>query len=104
MDKESYRRYLERVFDYLNVYSVLTMYNEQYPDKKIDYSNLISFVSRKEYNKISEKRLENLTYFIKQNVGLNMILENNKEKHIIEKSRKELKKDIIEIIKEFKGE
>jgi len=43
-------------------------------------------------------------FFIKQKVAVNLILEDSKDKHIIEKSKKELKKELIDIIKEYKGE
>lgn len=104
MNKENYREYLERVFEYLNVWSLCCLYNKEYPNHKINYNNLKNFVNKKMYEKVSENRLEKLVFFIKQKVALNLILEDSKEKHIIEKSKKELKKELIEIIKEYKGE
>jgi len=104
MNKESYRKYLEKVFEYLNVWSLCSLYNKEYPDYKINYNNLKNFVNKKMYEKISESRLEKLVFFIKQKVAVNLILEDSKDKHIIEKSKKELKKELIEIIKEYKGE
>lgn len=104
MEKEVYRRYLENIFDYLNVWSVCSLYNEKYPSEKIDYTNLKNFVNKKMYEKISVKRLENLTFFIKQNVGMDLILENNNEQHLIEKSKKEMKQEILKIIENYEGD
>ena len=50
------------------------------------------------------KRLEKLTFFIKQNVGMNLILENKNEEHLIEKSKKEMKQELLKIIRYYKGE
>ena len=72
--------------------------------KKINYANLNSFINKREYDKISIKRLKNFIFFIKQNVGLNLILENNNEQHIIEKSKKEMKQEILKIIENYKGD
>ncbi len=89
MEKENYRKYLENIAEYLNVWSICSLYNEKNPSEKIDYTNLKNFINKRRYEKISIKRLENLTFFIKQNVGMNLILENNNEQHLIEKSKKE---------------
>lgn len=102
MDKESYRKYLEKVFEYLNVWSLCSLYNQEYPEYKINYNNLKNFVNKKMYEKISIKRLEKLTYFIKQQVAVKLILEDSKDKHIIEKSKKEIKQEIIAILKNMK--
>ena len=104
MEKEVYRKYLENISNYLNVWSICSLYNEKYPSKKIDYTNLKNFVNKKMYEKISIKRLENLTFFIKQNVGMDLILESNNEKHLIEKSKKEIKQELLKIIENYKGE
>lgn len=104
MEKEVYRRYLENIFDYLNVWSICSLYNEKYPSEKIDYTNLKNFVNKKMYEKISIKRLKNLTFFIKQNVGMNLILENNNEQHLIEKSKKEMKQELLKIIENYEGD
>lgn len=104
MEKEVYRRYLENIFDYLNVWSICSLYNEKYPAEKIDYTNLKNFVNKKMYEKISVKRLENLTFFIKQNVGMDLILENNNEQHLIEKSKKEMKQELLKIIENYEGD
>ena len=87
MEKEDYRKYLENISDYLNVWSICSLYNEKYPSEKIDYTNLKNFVNKKMYEKISIKRLENLTFFIKQNVGMDLILENNNEKNLKRQGR-----------------
>lgn len=104
MEKEDYRKYLENISDYLNVWSICALYNETYPSDKIDYTNLKNFVNKKKYEKISIKRLEKLTFFIKQNVGMNLILENNDEKYLIEKSKREMKEELLKIIQNYKGE
>lgn len=104
MKKEIYRKYLEKIFEYINVWSICTLYNDEYSEYRINYNNLKNFVNKKMYDKVSEKRLEKLIFFIKQKVAINLILEDNKDKHIVEKSKKELKKELIEIIKEYKGE
>ena len=56
------------------------------------------------YEKISLKRLEKLTFFIKQYVGMNLILENNNEQHLIEKSKKEMKQELLKIIENYEGD
>lgn len=104
MEKERYRRYLENISDYLNVWSICSLYNEKYPSKKIDYANLKNFINKRMYEKISIKRLENLTFFIKQNVGMDLILENNNEQHLIEKSKKEMKQELLKIIENYEGD
>ena len=104
MDKEKYRKYLEKVFECLNVWSICSLYNKKNPEDKIDYTNLKNFVNKKMYEKISIKRLEKLTFFIKQNVGMDLILENNNEKHLVEKSKKEMKQEILKMIKNYEGE
>lgn len=104
MEKENYRKYLENIFDYLNVWSICSLYNQRYPSEKIDYTNLKNFVNKKMYKKISIKRLEKLTFFIKQSVGMNLILENNNEQHLIEKSKKEIKQELLKIIENYEGE
>ena len=104
MEKEDYRKYLENISDYLNVWSICSLYNEKYPLEKIDYTNLKNFVNKKMYEKISIKRLENLTFFIKQNVGMDLILENYNEKHLIEKSKKEMKQELLKIIENYEGD
>lgn len=104
MEKEDYRKYLENISNYLNVWSICTLYNKKYPADKIDYTNLKNFVNKKKYEKISIKRLEKLTFFIKQNVGMNLILENNNEKYLIEKSKREMKEELLKIIQNYKGE
>lgn len=104
MEKEDYRKYLENISDYLNVWSICSLYNEKYPSEKIDYTNLKNFVNKKRYEKISIKRLENLTFFIKQNVGMDLILENNNEQHLIEKSKKEMKQELLKIIENYEGD
>ena len=35
---------------------------------------------------------------------MNLILENNNEKHLIEKSKKEMKQELLKIIKDYEGE
>lgn len=104
MEKEVYRRYLENISNYLNVWSICSLYNEKYPSEKIDYTNLKSFVNKKMYEKISVKRLENLTFFIKQNVGMDLILENNNEQHLLEKLKKEMKQELLKIIENYEGD
>lgn len=104
MKKEEYRRYLEKISNYLNMWSICSLYNEKNPLKKIDYTNLKNFINKKMYEKISIKRLENLTYFIKQNVGMDLIMENNNEQHLIEKSKKEMKQEILKIIENYEGD
>lgn len=104
MEKEVYRRYLENISDYLNVWSICSLYNKKYSSEKIDYTNLKNFVNKKMYEKISIKRLENLTFFIKQNVGMDLILENNNEQHLIEKSKKEMKQELLKIIENYEGD
>ena len=56
------------------------------------------------YEKISLKRLEKLTFFIKLYVGMNLILENNNEQHLIEKSKKEMKQELLKIIENYEGD
>ena len=63
-----------------------------------------NFVNKKMYEKVSVKRLENLTFFIKQNVGMDLILENNNEQHLIEKSKKEMKQELLKIIENYEGD
>ncbi len=104
MEKENYRKYLENIAEYLNVWSICSLYNEKNPSEKIDYTNLKNFINKRRYEKISIKRLENLTFFIKQNVGMNLILENNNEQHLIEKSKKEIKQELLKIIEDYKGD
>lgn len=104
MEKENYRKYLENISDYLNVWSICSLYNQKYPSDKIDYTNLKNFINKKMYEKISIKRLEKLTFFIKQSVGMDLILENNNEKHLIEKSKKEMKQELLKVIESYKGE
>ena len=104
MEKEDYRKYLENISEYLNVWSICSLYNKEHPSDKIDYANLKNFINKKMYEKLSIKRLVKLTFFIKQNVGMNLILENNNEKHLIEKSKKEMKQELLKIIKDYEGE
>lgn len=104
MEKEDYRKYLENISNYLNVWSICSLYNKEYPSDKVDYTNLKNFVNKKMYEKISIRRLEKLIFFIKQNVGMNLILENKQEKHLIEKSKKEMKQELLKIITDYKGE
>lgn len=104
MEKEVYRKYLENVSEYLNIWSVCAQYNQKYPLDKIDYTNLKNFVNKKMYEKISIKRLEKLTFFIKQNVGMNLILENNSENYFIQKSKREMKQEILKIIENYEGD
>lgn len=104
MEKEDYRKYLENISNYLNIWSICSLYNEKYPLEKIDYTNLKSFVNKKMYERISLKRLEKLTFFIKQSVGMNLILEDKNEYHLIEKSKKEMKQELLKIIENYEGD
>ena len=53
MEKEVYRRYLENISDYLNVWSICSLYNEKYPSEKIDYTNLKAYATKEDIKKVS---------------------------------------------------